>query len=154
MTVFDIFNANAFSNNVAFLQQSPRSPCNVVGYTLCVFTSVKRLFIHFTSYFQSTFNHKKLHISLTNSMKVKKSHLSGVRITCTPANFDQFLRSSKSQSYPESTVLPSRHLIRTTFFVHRPSRHSVRATFFELDHLRLLIRATFFEIPIRNFRDF
>ena len=38
-------------------------------------------------------------------MKIKKSNLSGARISLTPVNFDQIPRSPASQSYPESTVV-------------------------------------------------
>ena len=66
---------------------------------------IKPFFIRFNLPFFLSFNHQILRISWTNSIKVKKSHLSGLRISCTPANFDQVLRSPESQTYPESTVL-------------------------------------------------
>ena len=69
------------------------------------------------------------HIS---SVPSRQKHTKRLRISFTPAKFDQFLRSPKSQNYPESTVSNSERFLLVIAILPHSARSSVSSIIFVL----------------------
>ena len=108
---FITFLSNDSSLNVFWSENIPQSDFNSI-WKYCMAYERRNMFhkmwigiFHLSLFsFLIIFYNINLHISWTNCMKFKKSHLTGIPISATPVKLDWFLWSHKSRTYPEWTV--------------------------------------------------